>query len=571
MASPAGQAQPTSAVSTPVKRSSAAGDAGPSRRPTGHHSPAYRRHSYGAEDRVVIDPGSRVWKVGISGEADPRAVFWAADEGDRSGAAEVWDLDLGSVAGAHGNRTEARRMVAARVERRLREAFHRHLLVDAKSRKVVIVENTFLPTYVKEEIASALFDNLKSPSVSFTPASLLTLGACGRITGLVVDIGWLETTVTPIFCSRPLNHLARSSPIGGRALHARLRALLHHYAKYYPAPPPSRSPAPPNRTPVTPVPLGVLTDRLVERVLTEACFAAPEAAPAAAAAPSDASGTADLFEPLPEIDDTALMQTLRDRYVGAAGPTKDWTLTIPSARGVGPGSYLVVPGWLRARAADILFGDGPAEDESVTEQVIGTLLKLPVDLRAELASSVVVCGGIASLPGVVPRLRDDLLQQISQAPAPLGPDTTATTAAWRSRASNPKTSLHGLETRLAILNDPSPLDGRASTKGGTAPRWSPSLLPWIGGSLAGAVKAVAPELIREDYDQLMSDQVERSEVYQAALEQERNGIPAPSVGLDLDELRPGMATMALVDRRKRGWAPGGVVPDWTTNGMRASV
>ncbi|WOO78512.1 Actin-related protein 10 [Vanrija pseudolonga] len=562
-----GQASTTSAVSTPVKRSSASGDAGPSRRPTGHHSPAYRRHSYGAEDRVVIDPGSRVWKVGISGEADPRAVFWATDEGDRAGAAEAWDLDLSAVAGARGNRTEARRMVAARIERRLREAFHKHLLVDAKARKVVIVENTFLPTYVKEEIASALFDNLKSPSVSFTPATLLTLGACGRITGLVVDIGWLETTV---FCSRPLNHLARSSPIAGRALHSRLRALVRHYGKYYPAPPASRSPAPPNRTPVTPVPLGVLTDRVVERVLTEACFAAPEAAAGTSSA-APPGGSSDMFEPLPEIDDAGLMQTLHDRYAGAAGPTKDWTLTIPSARGVGPCSYLVVPGWVRARAADILFGDGPAEDESVTEQVISTLLKLPVDLRAELASSIVVSGGIASLPGIVPRLRDDILHHISQAPAPLGPDTTATTAAWRSRASNPKTALHGLESKLAILNDPSPLDGRASTKGGTAPRWSPSLLAWVGGSLAGAIKAVAPELIREDYDQLMSDQVERSEVYHTALEEERKGIPAPSVGLDLDELRPGMATMALVDRRKRGWAPGGVVPDWTTTGLRASV
>lgn len=183
-----------------------------------------------------------------------------------------------------------------------------------------------------------------------------------------------DDLTTQVFCSRPLNHLARSSPIAGRALHSRLRALVRHYGKYYPAPPASRSPAPPNRTPVTPVPLGVLTDRIVERVLTEACFAAPEVA---AAPSSDAAvDSSDMLEPLPEIDDAELMQTLHDRYAGAAGPTKDWTLTIPSARGVGPCSYLVVPGWVRARAADILFGDGPAEDESVTEQVISTLLKV---------------------------------------------------------------------------------------------------------------------------------------------------------------------------------------------------
>lgn len=71
-------------------------------------------------------------------------------------------------------------------------------MADSKQRKVVIAENTFLPTYIKEHIAHTLFDNLRVPSVAFTPSSLLALAACGRITGLVVDVGWLETTITPV-------------------------------------------------------------------------------------------------------------------------------------------------------------------------------------------------------------------------------------------------------------------------------------------------------------------------------------------------------------------------------------
>lgn len=43
------------------------------------NSPHYsttRRHSlYGTEDRIVIDPGSRIWKTGFSGEGRPRDVF----------------------------------------------------------------------------------------------------------------------------------------------------------------------------------------------------------------------------------------------------------------------------------------------------------------------------------------------------------------------------------------------------------------------------------------------------------------------------------------------------------------
>ena len=41
------------------------------------HYQTTRRHSlYGTEDRIVINLGSRVWKVGFSGEGRPRDVFF---------------------------------------------------------------------------------------------------------------------------------------------------------------------------------------------------------------------------------------------------------------------------------------------------------------------------------------------------------------------------------------------------------------------------------------------------------------------------------------------------------------
>lgn len=86
-------------------------------------------------------------------------------------------------------------------------------MTDSKSRKVIVLENTFLPMHVKEAIAQALFDNLRVrqviqaymaelmmevPSIAFTSSNVLALASCGRITGLVVDCGWLETTITPV-------------------------------------------------------------------------------------------------------------------------------------------------------------------------------------------------------------------------------------------------------------------------------------------------------------------------------------------------------------------------------------
>lgn len=98
---------------------------------------------------------------------------------------------------------------------------------DPKARKVIVVENAFLSIRVKEMIARVLFDNLQVglsfflsgtrrlmrrrqvPSVSFASAHLLALMASGRVTGLVVDVGHLETTVLPV---RPLLILTTSLP-----------------------------------------------------------------------------------------------------------------------------------------------------------------------------------------------------------------------------------------------------------------------------------------------------------------------------------------------------------------------
>jgi actin-related protein 10 len=45
------------------------------------------RHSlYGSEDYLILDLGSRIWKVGFSGESSPRAVFDVGAEQD------LWDF-----------------------------------------------------------------------------------------------------------------------------------------------------------------------------------------------------------------------------------------------------------------------------------------------------------------------------------------------------------------------------------------------------------------------------------------------------------------------------------------------
>lgn len=86
------------------------------------------RHSlYGSEDRIILDLGSRVWKVGYSGEAAPRAVFDVAGaSGERSedgtgisASAALWH------AGCAMNATDLSR-IERKLKRWLRRSFYKY-------------------------------------------------------------------------------------------------------------------------------------------------------------------------------------------------------------------------------------------------------------------------------------------------------------------------------------------------------------------------------------------------------------------------------------------------------------
>lgn len=186
--------------------------------------------------------------------------------------------------------------------------------------------------------------------------------------------------------------------------------------------------------------------------------------------------------------------------------------------GTGRGT-LIIPGWIRERAAEVLFEGGDVDEGSLAETILNALLKachimqlqrqvtflflqVPVDLRKTLASSILVTGGTAMLPGFIPRLHAELLRSI----APPLAQTRETNR--HNRPAPPQydkyASLRPLVPYFAILNNPSPpppTSDRASANAGKAPAFSPSTLAWVGGSLAGSLKTGGVEVAREKWDE----------------------------------------------------------------------
>ncbi|KAI5450353.1 hypothetical protein NCC49_003135 [Naganishia albida] len=505
-----------------------------------------KKHSlYGIEDRIIIDPGSRIWKVGFSGEPRPRKVFWATDPDEAiCKEGEMWGLDLEAMADQMNlelafalvdgvespiRYEEVLRVIKARLTTALRKVYSHDLLTESRSRKVIIVENALLPNRIKQLISEVLFDNLKVPSVSFTSGHMLTLMATGNTTGLVVDFGYHETTVVPVYQSRVMYTHLTTTPIGGKAFLQRLKNLLVNFGTYTP-PRKSRRPIRPDSkrragpsgaeednqeaeevTAPKPVLEDVLDWWTLEDIRSRGCFVGP--------APIQPTRRPDEEVDLREYA-KAFLETSEASH--ATFTLRKNEVSTDSGCG-----ELLVPGWIRERAAEVFFEEGDVDALSVVEVILSCLTALPMDLRKAMISSIVVSGGACMMPGFIPRLRTQLLETILQsAQDEHGKDATTSIQSSKTKAvkftayqleqlrlrvretktqhRRPFRKLVPLASNLTILNDPDPSSGaEGNARAGSAPPFNPGLLPWIGGSIAGALQIGSQEVLREPDDNIL--------------------------------------------------------------------
>ncbi|KAI7870714.1 actin family [Spinellus fusiger] len=349
---------------------------------------------------------------------------------------ELYDLDLM----AKGN--------IAQLEERLKKLLHDIyfclLLTDPKSRKVILCESPLAPLLLKKTIAKILFEHFQVPSISFVPLHLMALLTTGLTTGLVIDCGHLETTVLPIYATRPLIPYVSTTPLAGRALTQRLASLLLDHGRYIPV-----SSLHLSLAPQMPVPASLLTPQLLEDIKTRVLFCSPvliAKESESALAYKNFSSTTDLYYP---VQDKA---------------------------------NLWIPGWVRERAADVLF-EGDEDELSLAHCIMDCLLKLQPDLRKPMVSSLLVMGGTALLPGFHARLKQELLRMM-KSPTP----------AEKRR----------YECLLRLDKPIQFLDGQEEGKGSSRVFMS-NVRGWIGGSLMGSLKLSGEELAREKFTGSVTD------------------------------------------------------------------
>ena len=214
----------------------------------------------------------------------------------------------------------------------------------------------------------------------------------------------------------------QTTPLAGSRLTSHIRALLLMFATYLP-PPSSLSAAisVPNANRATRVPQEVLSDAVVEEIKTRGCFVSdvlgsakeqrredtpgPEDDPpsemdippssdasvsesdfshAALSQPdSEFSVVSGSFPPRPHADQAQggggenYLQAIATMYKRHSTAT-DLQMRVmppPSQQTATGRGTLIIPGWIRERAAEVLFEGGDVDESSLAELILDTLLK----------------------------------------------------------------------------------------------------------------------------------------------------------------------------------------------------
>ncbi|MCJ1313822.1 hypothetical protein MMC25_007502 [Agyrium rufum] len=279
-------------------------------------------------------------------------------------------------------------LVQDKLQRALRDAYNQFLLIDPKSRKVVLVLPSAMPHPLLAATLKCLFDSFQMAAITLLPAPTMAVVGSGLRSGIIVDIGWHETVVTPIYEYRELTQ-TRST----RAM----RKMTYEMAKV----------------------LQGCSDKSIER---------------------DTSNRADgtsLKKEILEVDfDRAEEVTKRLGWCRLRSKSiRSGDKIASKLQDLGLGSDDTIHGGLKvslpcvslsSASSNVSFDDlgEPAEktffpsfhtrheiddDETPLALILfKSLLRLPPDIRAQCISRIIITGGGSSIPGLKTRLINEL-------------------------------------------------------------------------------------------------------------------------------------------------------------------
>ncbi|THD18802.1 Actin protein 10 [Fasciola hepatica] len=193
--------------------------------------PGFESLILGEKTAVIFDIGFAYTKCGFAGEAGPRFIF----------PTEV-TLPNGDTKHFMFLRTaQERRKFFIEFFHHL---YYKHLLVNPKDRRVVVVDSILSTSGFRGLIADVLYNHfeasdsskkvnkltLQIPSALFAPAHLLSLFTLGLSSAVVLDCGFQEAMTIPVYEGYTLLNAWQAGQLGSHAIYKNLEQLLRENA-----------------------------------------------------------------------------------------------------------------------------------------------------------------------------------------------------------------------------------------------------------------------------------------------------------------------------------------------------
>ncbi|PQE26031.1 hypothetical protein CJF30_00000749 [Rutstroemia sp. NJR-2017a BBW] len=367
------------------------------------------------EESVVVEIGTRYLRAGFAGEAVPQAIVdFGPEEQRRAGDYRSWLPDYekswrARIGGkkwgeAHELWTADLRgadlgLVGDKIERAMRDAFTKYLLIDSRPRKVILALPSNLASPLLSIVLNTIFINFQSPSISLFSAPALTTVAAGLRAAMVVDIGWAETLVTGIYEYREVSssRSVRATKLLGKEMQKTLAesfdpTILQHEQEE------KREAALQE----------FMSFEECEEVVTRVAWCKPSAGSTPKRFSSDsppADRESELESDMQNLNLSSDPDSIASIPLHSTNPPR--TLHLPFSK-------LAEPCETALLASNIPEHELDDEELPIHLLLYRSLLRLPLDLRSVCMSRVIFVGGGSHVLGLKGRVMDEVQKLISE-------------------------------------------------------------------------------------------------------------------------------------------------------------
>ncbi|XP_011630225.1 actin-related protein 10 [Pogonomyrmex barbatus] len=284
---------------------------------------------------VVFDIGSAYTKFGYAGEASPRGIIRTEVRCPESKKIRKI-IDHKDVEDLYQFLVEFLHLL-----------FFKYVVVSPKDARILVLESPLAITSFRDTLAKVMFRHFEIGSILFLPSHLATISTLSIDTALVLDVGYQEATLIPIFEGIPILKAWQALPLAGQIIHENLRKYFQDTADNLDLP-----------------------EKTLEDIKVRTCFV------------------------------TTLERSTKLGMEDAPIPPPD--VTYPGVR------RILIPGEIREKAFEILW-ERDNDNLSLPTMILDAIIKCPLDTRRVLAENIILIGGTTMTKGFASRLKSELL------------------------------------------------------------------------------------------------------------------------------------------------------------------